>query len=64
MCKSPKAVEMPDREYEGLKEFAGEFGRKVDRLQILTKDYEAKNGEIACIPLWKWLLEREKGECP
>jgi uncharacterized protein len=53
--------EIPNREYEGLKEFAGEFGRKVGRLLILTKDYEEKKGEIICIPLWKWLLERESG---
>lgn len=50
---------IPGREYEGLKEFAGEFGRKVGRLLILTKDYEAETGDIACIPLWKWLLDRE-----
>ena len=49
--------EIPDREFEGLKEFAGEFGGKVDRLLILTKDYEAINGKIACIPLWRWLLD-------
>ena len=49
--------EIPDREFEGLEEFAGEFGVKVDRLIILTKDYEAMNGKIACIPLWRWLLD-------
>jgi len=58
VCYSDK---IPDREYEGLKEFAGEFGAKVKELLILTKDYEAKEGEIVCIPLWKWLLEREQG---
>lgn len=51
--------EIPDREYEGLKEFAKEFDGKVDRLLVLTRDYEAQEGEVACIPLWKWLLERE-----
>ncbi|NMB78954.1 MAG: ATP-binding protein [Methanomicrobiales archaeon] len=51
---------VPDREYEGLREFAGEFGGNVHRLIILTKDYEATEGTITCIPLWKWLLrERE-----
>jgi len=28
---------IPEREYEGLKEFAGKFGEKVERLVILTK---------------------------
>ena len=55
---------IPDREYEGLKEFAGEFGANVRRLLILTRDFEAKEGEIVCIPLWKWLLEREQGNLP
>ena len=27
---------------------------------ILTKDYGAKEDGIACVPLWKWLLERER----
>ena len=49
--------EIPEREYEGLKEFAGEFRGKVGRLLVLTKDYEADVGEIACVPLWKWLLD-------
>lgn len=49
--------EIPDREYEGLKEFAGKFGEKVERLVILTKVDEANDGDIACIPLWKWLLD-------
>jgi predicted AAA+ superfamily ATPase len=51
--------EIPDREYEGLKEFAQEFDGKVNRLLILTKDYEAQEGKITCIPLWKWLLEEK-----
>jgi len=28
---------IPDREYEGLKEFAGKSGEKIERLVILTK---------------------------
>jgi predicted AAA+ superfamily ATPase len=48
---------VPDREFEGLQEFAGSFGENVRDLLILTKDYEAKKGSIACIPLWKWLLK-------
>jgi uncharacterized protein len=52
--------EIPDREYEGLKEFAKEFDGKVNSLLILTKDYEAKDGKITCIPLWKWLLEEKE----
>ncbi len=52
--------EIPDREYEGLKEFAQEFDGKVNRLLILTKDYEAHEGNITCTPLWKWLLEEKE----
>ena len=48
---------IPDREYEGLREFAKVFEGKIKELLVLTKDYEAKDGEITCIPLWKWLLE-------
>jgi uncharacterized protein len=48
---------IPDREYEGLREFAEEFGAKVRELLILTKDYEARDGKIRCVPLWKWLLD-------
>jgi uncharacterized protein len=55
---------IPEREYEGLKEFAGEFDKKAGRLIILTKDYEATIGEIACIPLWKWLLAETGGKLP
>jgi hypothetical protein len=50
---------IPDREYEGLKEFAGEFVGKITGLLILTKDYEARDEKITCIPLWKWLLDSE-----
>ena len=50
---------IPDREYESLREFAGEFGAKVNELLVLTRDYEAKEGKIRCIPLWKWLLDQE-----
>jgi predicted AAA+ superfamily ATPase len=32
----------------------------VSGLLILTKDYEAKDGKITCIPLWKWLLEEKE----
>ncbi|MGA2121497.1 MAG: ATP-binding protein [Methanoregula sp.] len=50
---------IPDREYEGLREFAGECKGKIHDLLVLTKDYEAKDGKIHCIPLWKWLLDHE-----
>jgi predicted AAA+ superfamily ATPase len=50
---------IPDREYEGLREFAGEYKGKIHDLLVLTKDYEAKDGKIRCIPLWKWLIEQE-----
>jgi predicted AAA+ superfamily ATPase len=53
--------DIPDREFEGLKEFAQEFEGKVNRLVILTKDYEEQREKITCIPLWKWLLEKGRG---
>lgn len=51
--------EIPEREYEGLGEFADEFGETVTELLILTKDYEGREGRISCIPLWKWLLRKK-----
>ena len=50
---------IPDREYEGLRKFAGEFDGKIHELLILTKDYAAQDGKIHCIPLWMWLLDQE-----
>jgi predicted AAA+ superfamily ATPase len=55
-----QANTIPEREYEDLKEFAKEFDGKVNGLLILTKDYEAREGEITCIPLWKWLLQKKE----
>jgi len=52
--------EVNKREYEGLREFEREFQATVQGLIVLTKDYEATEGTIACIPLWKWLLQ-DKG---
>ena len=49
--------EIPDRERESLLEFVHKFGDAAKDLIILTKDYEAKEGMITCIPLWKWLLK-------
>jgi hypothetical protein len=48
--------EVPAREYKGLEEFAKTFPDAVRELVILTKDYEATQGNITYIPLWKWLL--------
>jgi predicted AAA+ superfamily ATPase len=52
--------EIPAREYEGLEEFAKTFPGAVRELVILTKDYEATNGDVTCIPLWKWLLMKKE----
>jgi predicted AAA+ superfamily ATPase len=52
--------EVREREYQGLREFEQEFKKTVRDLIVLTKDYETTDGNITCIPLWKWLL-REKG---
>ena len=41
-------------------EFAGEFMGRSTNFLVLTKDYEAKEGKIRVIPLWKWLLKQEK----
>ena len=45
-----------EREKEGLREFAGEYGEMVKELVILTKDFGQTDGDINLIPLWKWLL--------
>jgi predicted AAA+ superfamily ATPase len=47
---------IPERERDGLREFAGEFDDKVRELIILTKDTERFTDDINLIPLWKWLL--------
>jgi len=48
-----------EREIEGRREFAGEYGDRVKEMIILTKDSEQADDTITIIPLWKWLL-REK----
>ncbi|HEU17756.1 MAG TPA: ATP-binding protein, partial [Methanolinea sp.] len=45
-----------EREKEGLREFAGEYGEMVKELVILTKDFDQTDDDINLIPLWKWLL--------
>ena len=45
-----------EREKEGLREFAGEYGEMEKELIILTKDTEQTDDNINLIPLWKWLL--------
>jgi predicted AAA+ superfamily ATPase len=45
-----------EREKEGLREFAGEFGDNVKEMILLTKDIEEADEGIRLIPLWKWLL--------
>ncbi|MDD3092324.1 MAG: ATP-binding protein [Methanoregulaceae archaeon] len=45
-----------EREKEGLREFAGEYGEMEKELIILTKDLEQTDDNITLIPLWKWLL--------
>ena len=45
-----------EREKEGLREFAAEYGEMEKELIILTKDTEQTDDNINLIPLWKWLL--------
>ena len=45
------------RETDALREFAEEFGSKVSRCILLTKDTQGTDGMIESIPLWRWLLE-------
>jgi outer membrane protein OmpA-like peptidoglycan-associated protein len=49
---------IPDREIEGLQEFAEVFGESVKERIIFTKDLEKDRDGISFIPLWKWLLEQ------
>lgn len=48
--------DIPAREMDALREFAGVFGDKVKDQVLITKDTEKTDGDIRCIPLWKWLL--------
>jgi hypothetical protein len=43
-----------------LREFADEYGSRVTDQVLITKDTEKTDGDIRCIPLWKWLLGAEK----
>ena len=45
-----------EREKEGLREFAAEYGEMEKELIILTKDLGQTDDGITLIPLWKWLL--------
>ncbi len=45
------------RETDALREFAEEFGSKVSRCILLTKDTQGADGMIQYIPLWRWLLQ-------
>ncbi|KQC08542.1 MAG: hypothetical protein APR55_11455 [Methanolinea sp. SDB] len=45
-----------EREKDGLREFAAEYGEMEKELIILTKDTEQTDDGINIIPLWKWLL--------
>lgn len=46
----------PEREMNALREFAGEFGGRTKDLVLITKDMVRTDGEIRCVPLWRWLL--------
>jgi uncharacterized protein len=48
--------EINKREINGLKEFKDEFGKRVEKIIVITKDIEKKEGGAEFIPLWKWLL--------
>jgi uncharacterized protein len=50
---------IPEREYEALQEFYGEFGKAVRERIILTRDRAGEENEISSIPLWNWLLTRK-----
>lgn len=52
--------DIPDREVDSLHEFKKEFGKKVKDRLILTKDLEKEWDGIACIPLWKWLIQEKQ----
>lgn len=48
--------EINKREIESLKEFKEEFGKKVEKIIIITKELEKKEKGVEFIPLWKWLI--------
>jgi len=52
--------DIPGREMDALREFAGVFGSRVKDQVLITKDTEKMDGDIRCIPLWKWLLGADK----
>ena len=51
--------DIEEREAKSLLEFKEKFP-KTKELLVLTKDTEKKEGKIKYIPLWKWLLEKQK----
>ncbi|MBI5636013.1 ATP-binding protein [Candidatus Micrarchaeota archaeon] len=50
--------EIDAREAQGLHEFKEKFGAR--KLTILTKDLDKKGGGITYLPLWRWLLEKQR----
>lgn len=44
------------REKDSLLEFKEKF--KPDKILIITKDIDEKEGDIIYLPLWKWLLQK------
>ena len=53
--------EIDKREIESLKEFKEKFGKKIEKMIVITKELEKKEKGVEYIPLWKWLiLEDEK----
>ncbi len=51
---------IPCREFDALREFDSEFGSSVRDLILITKDTAQTEGNILCVPLWKWLLDEER----
>jgi predicted AAA+ superfamily ATPase len=47
------------RETEGLLEFKKKH-RSETKLIVITKDIKEEKGDIQLIPLWRWLLNRER----
>ena len=51
---------IPAREFDALREFDSAFGSSVRDLILITKDTAQTEGNILCVPLWKWLLDGKR----
>jgi predicted AAA+ superfamily ATPase len=48
---------LPEREFEGIREFTETYPRAKAISLVLTNNTESKKDGIELIPLWKWLLK-------